>query len=190
MLKTDISTLQKTGHFYLGLTPSIDDKSNPAYVRLVRSGQLFDSFDSQSDFIPDAFSFTTQTGAALNTVATSGSITVAGIDSASPISIVGGTYKINSGSYTSSAGTVNNGDTVTLQRISSGSYSTLTTATLTIGGVAGAFGVTTLDANHLFGPHTHHGIGHSYRERQRQAALQLLPFHPTARHRASPFRTA
>ncbi len=136
-------------------TPSVDGKSNPAFVRLVRSGQLFDSFDSQSDFIPDAFSFTPQTGAALNTVATSNTITVSGINSASPISIVGGTYKINSGSYTSSPGTVSIGDvadTVTVQRTSSGSYGTQTTATLTIGGVAGAFGVTTLAQTTYTGP--------------------------------------
>ncbi len=115
-------------------------------ARLVRGGQFFDTFDAQ-DTTPDAFSFTAQTGAALSTVITSNTITVEGINTASPISIVGGTYMINAGAYTSATGTVDNGDTVTLQQTSSGSFSTLTTATLTIGGVDGAFDVTTLAAD-------------------------------------------
>ncbi len=121
-----------------------DVKPGNFYVRLVRGGQSFDSFDAQNDFVPDAFTFTAQTGVALATVATSNTITVAGINTVSPISIASGTYSINGGAYTAAAGTVNNGDTVTLQQTSSGSFSTLTTATLTIGGVAGAFDVTTL----------------------------------------------
>ncbi len=119
-------------------------KPNTFYARLVRGGQSFDSFDSQADFTPDDFSFTAQTGVALSTVTPSNTITVAGITTVSPISIVGGTYSINVGAYTAAAGTVNNGDTVTLQQTSSASFSALTTATLTIGGVSGAFDVTTL----------------------------------------------
>ncbi len=96
-----------------------------------------------NDSIPDPFSFTTQTGVALSSVATSNTLTVSGINIASAISIVGGTYSINGGAYVSTSGTVTNGQTVTVQQNSSGSYSTTTTATLTIGGVSGAFDVTT-----------------------------------------------
>jgi N-acetylneuraminic acid mutarotase len=95
------------------------------------------------DTTPDAFSFTDQTGVALNTVITSNTITVSGIDAATPISITGGTYSINGGAYTSASGTANNGDTVTLQLTSSGSYSTTANTTLTIGGISGTFSVTT-----------------------------------------------
>ena len=95
------------------------------------------------DTSPDAFSFTAQTGAALSSTATSNTITVSGINSASPISISGGSYKIGSGSYVTSSATVNNGDTVTVQQSASGSGNTLTTATLTIGGSSAAFNVTT-----------------------------------------------
>ena len=97
------------------------------------------------DTTPDQFNFTAQTGVALNTVITSNTITVSGINATAPISITGGTYAINSGAYTSASGTVNNGDTVTVQLTSSASYSTMTSATLTIGGVSGAFRVTTLN---------------------------------------------
>ena len=98
------------------------------------------------DTTPDPFTFTAQTGVALNTTVTSNTITVSGINSAASITITGGTYSINSGSYTSSAGTVNNGNTVTVRQTSSGSYSSTTNATLTIGGVNGTFSVTTQSA--------------------------------------------
>jgi hypothetical protein len=94
---------------------------------------------TRSATTPDPFTFTAQTGVAPNTVITSNTITVSGITAAAPISIVGGIYSINGGAYTGASGTVNNGDTVTVQLTSSGSYSTTMTATLTIGGVSGAF---------------------------------------------------
>ena len=95
------------------------------------------------DTTPDQFTFTDQTGVALSTVTTSNTITVSGINAATPIVISGGTYSINGGSYTSASGTVSNGNTVTVQLTSSGSYSTTTNATLTIGGVSANFSVTT-----------------------------------------------
>jgi hypothetical protein len=107
----------------------------------------FSTTTAASDTVPDAFNFTAQTGAALSSVGTSNTIIVAGIDAPANISIVGGTYKIGNGSYVSTPGTVINGDTVTVQLTASASPSTLTTATLTIGGVAGAFDVTTLAAD-------------------------------------------
>ena len=92
---------------------------------------------------PDDFSFTAQTGIPLATSIVSNPITVTGISSAAAISSTGGDYKINSGSWTSAAGTVNNGDTVQVRLTSSSSPSALATATLTIGGVSGTFDVTT-----------------------------------------------
>jgi hypothetical protein len=96
-----------------------------------------------ADTTPDSFSFTAQTNAARNAVVTSNTITVAGIEAAASISISGGEYAINGGSYTASSGTVSSGQTVTVRLTASGSYATTTTATLTVGGVAAAFSVTT-----------------------------------------------
>ena len=67
------------------------------------------------DTTPDAFTFTPQTNVAPSTVATSTSITVAGINSSAAISVTGGTYSINGGAYVSTAGTVSNGNTVTVR---------------------------------------------------------------------------
>lgn len=99
-----------------------------------------------ADTTPDPFSFTSQTGVALNTVITSNTITVSGINASATVSVSGGAYSINGGAYTSAAGTVDNGDTVNVRLTSSSSLSTTTIATLTIGGVSGAFSVTTTGA--------------------------------------------
>jgi len=96
-----------------------------------------------TDTLPDPFIFADQMDVALNSVITSNPITASGINAAAPISITGGTYSINAGSYTGSSGTVSNGNTVTVRQTSSGSYSTTTDATLTIGGVSDTFSVTT-----------------------------------------------
>lgn len=100
------------------------------------------------DSTPDQFTFKDKSNVALNTEYISDSITVSGIVVPAPISITGGTYSINSGSYTSTAGTVANGDTVTVKQTSSGSYSTTTNAVLTIGGVSDTFSVTTKAESH------------------------------------------
>lgn len=115
----------------------------PGAQLIISNAQLGPNVTLTVNTTPDAFSFIAQTGAALNSVATSNTITVAGINSASAISIVGGTYSIGGGAYVSTPGSVNNGDTVTVRQTASASYNTLTTATLTIGGVSGAFNVTT-----------------------------------------------
>ena len=95
------------------------------------------------DTTPDAFNFTAQTDMPTNTTIVSNPITVTGINYPTAISITVGDYQINSGSWTSLSGTVSNGDTVTVRQTSSASPSTPTTETLTIGGVSGAFNVTT-----------------------------------------------
>ena len=96
------------------------------------------------DTTPDAFHFTDRTDVALNTEYKSNAITVAGINAAAPISITGGTYAINGGTYTSASGTVSLGNTIKVRKVSSSSYSTTKSATLTIGGVSDTFSVTTL----------------------------------------------
>jgi hypothetical protein len=99
---------------------------------------------TECDTTPDAFTFIDQTGVALNTMVMSNTITVSGINAATPISITGGAYSIDGGGYTSSPGAVNNNNTVRVRVTSSGSYSTTVDATLTIGGVSDTFSVTTI----------------------------------------------
>jgi CSLREA domain-containing protein len=138
-----------TGALYLGYNPGrASEGVEQPFNGLLDEVKWYNRALSATDVsklagtYPDAFSFTAQTGMPLSTTIVSNPITVTGII-ATAISITGGEYQINSGSWTASAGTVNNGDTVIVRQTSSASNSTLTTATLTIGGVSGAFNVTT-----------------------------------------------
>ncbi len=97
------------------------------------------------DEVPDEFTFTPVLGATVSTVYTSNTITVAGIDTPSPISITGGTYSKNGGSYTAASGSVEVGDTIAVRVTSSPSEVTEVSATVTIGGVSGTYTVTTID---------------------------------------------
>jgi len=103
------------------------------------------------DTTPDPFTFVDQTNVALSTAITSAAITVQNINSPATITVSGGTYDINaSGSFTSSSGTVNSGDTVRARVTSSASNSTAANCTVTIGGVSDTFTATTLAASGSF----------------------------------------
>jgi hypothetical protein len=95
------------------------------------------------DTMPNTFSFTARTGVAPNTVVTSNAVTPAGFNAAAPISVTGGSYSINSGVFVTTPGTINPGQNVALRLTASSAYSTTTGATLSIGGAAGTFTVTT-----------------------------------------------
>ena len=142
---------------FAGVAKSVDfsEEAGAAYIDDITLGALNPPPD---DTIPDKFIFNYQTGVNLNTVITSNTITVSGIDAAASISIVSGTYSVNGGAYTSASGTVVKGDTVTLQQTSAGTYSTTTVATLTIGGISDTFSVTTKDASGDITPHAFHFI--------------------------------
>lgn len=95
------------------------------------------------DICPNDFIFGDVTGASLSTSYTSNIVGIYGINIATPISIVGGDYRINSGAFTNVAGTVNNNDLVEVRQTSSATPSTLTVATLTVGCRVVPFNVTT-----------------------------------------------
>jgi sugar lactone lactonase YvrE len=95
---------------------------------------------------PDPFSFTPVSNAAPGSLQTSNTVTITGIDIAVPISIAGGAYRVNGGAFTGAAGTVNNGDTVTVQLAAAATLGTTTTATLTVSNVSAGFSVTTTTA--------------------------------------------
>jgi hypothetical protein len=100
-----------------------------------------------ADTTPDAFSFTDQTGVAVSTVISSNTITISGINTATPISISGGEYAINGGTFRSTASTISTGQTVQVRQTSSASFSTTTNTALTVGSMSDTFSVTTLPAD-------------------------------------------
>ncbi len=95
------------------------------------------------DSAPEPFGFTPLTGVATGTVVMSAAFSVMGIAGPSAISITGGEYKVNGGNFTNTPGTVVAGDTVTVRHTSSAAGSSLTTTTLTIGGITASFESTT-----------------------------------------------
>jgi hypothetical protein len=101
------------------------------------------------DTTPDAFTFVDQTNVARSTLTQSAAITVAGINAASAITVTGGEYQINAGAWTTSAGTVTNGQTVKVRHTSSAGDSTATNTVLTIGGVSDTFTSTTPSTGYL-----------------------------------------
>ena len=92
---------------------------------------------------PAPFGFTSQSGLNFNTLATSNTITISGLDTPGAVSISGGDYAINDGVFTDQPGIINNGDTVRVRVLSANDYVTDTTAVLTIGDIPGSFTVTT-----------------------------------------------
>lgn len=100
--------------------------------------------DPSIDTVPDGFAFVNQFNVPLSTPIDSAPITIAGINAPSPITVTNGEYSINSGAFTSTAGTIENGSTVVVRLISSADYLTATSAVLNVGGAADDFRVTTL----------------------------------------------
>ncbi|TAN35432.1 HYR domain-containing protein [Patescibacteria group bacterium] len=97
------------------------------------------------DTTPEPFTFIDLTDVPVSSTQTSNAITVSGITGPAAITIVGGEYEVNSsGAWSSSAGTVVNGDIVRVRHTSAATYSTAAHTTLTIGGVSDTFTSTTL----------------------------------------------
>jgi len=99
---------------------------------------------AQSDTTPDPFVFTDQSDIQYATQVQSGSITISGIDAASSISVTGGEYSIDGGSFVSTNGTVTNGQSIIVQQTSASTSKTVTDTVLTIGGISDTFSVTTV----------------------------------------------
>jgi hypothetical protein len=96
-----------------------------------------------SDTTPDAFSFADQTGVPTSSIITSSPITITGIDTAATVTVTGGERSIDLGVWTSSAGTVTNGQEIRVRHTSSASYETTTDTVLDVSGVTDTFTSTT-----------------------------------------------
>jgi len=133
---SDDGTVKNGDTITVQLTSS--ESSTTTSTATLTIGDVSAPFNVTTQFI-----FTDQTKVALNMAVKSNTMKVSGFNAAQPIAITGGTYSINGGPYTDASGTVNNGDTVTVQLFSSESYSTITSAKLTIGSVSDTFDVAT-----------------------------------------------
>jgi hypothetical protein len=97
---------------------------------------------------PAPFSFVSQLGIALSqTGVESNQVVINSVTPGSAITITGSAgaeYSLNGGAWVSTAGTVNNGDTLRVRVNSSASYNTGTQATVTINEVVESFVVVTI----------------------------------------------
>ncbi|WAC59773.1 RHS repeat domain-containing protein [Brevundimonas sp. SL130] len=117
-------------------------------------GGVTDTFQvttAAADTTPDAYELGSAVVAASGAWSASATVTVAGINAATPVSISGGQYRINGGAWTLSSGTITNGQTIQVQVQAPATGGASQTATLNIGGVTDTFQVTaavdtTLDA--------------------------------------------
>ncbi|AWB68235.1 hypothetical protein C2869_18255 [Saccharobesus litoralis] len=99
---------------------------------------------AQKDTTPNSFKFTDQVDVPIGQAIESNTLTIGGINSATAISVSGGEFKIDNGSYQTSAATIESGSKVTVRGISSNQYQTSSKVTLTIGGVSDSFDLTTI----------------------------------------------
>lgn len=105
---------------------------------------IFTSTTFAIDTVPDAFSFASRSGVALNTVVESAVVTLKGINMPATISIAGGEYRLNGGTYTKAAGTIKNGDTLQVRHTSATTSKKTVTTSVTVDKTTVTFASTTL----------------------------------------------
>jgi len=97
-----------------------------------------------ADVTPDAFTFAAKTNQALSTaISAAETVTVAGVNTPTALSITNGTFSKNSGADTNVSSTVVNGDTVTIKSNAISGYGQTVVTALTIGTLTQNFSVTT-----------------------------------------------
>ncbi len=112
----------------------------------IESGDFMLEWRFWGDVTPNAFSFTSVTGAARSTMQTTSPVTISLIDCPTLITVTNGEYQIDAGSWTNVAGTITSGHSVAVRHTSSANYNTKVTTTLKIGTASAAFSSTTLAA--------------------------------------------
>lgn len=96
-----------------------------------------------SDTTPDAFSFTAATGAP-GALVVSNTITITGINAPAPVVAINGDVSVAGGAFTPGPTVITNGQTLAVRTTASATNGALVTATVSVGGVAAAFNVTTV----------------------------------------------
>jgi serine protease len=99
------------------------------------------------DTIPDAFSFTNQSNVTPGSIVASNTVTITGINAAANVAIDGGEYSIDGGAFTSTAGSINNNQTIQVRQTASASRFTSGTAVLMVGGFTENFTIRTVGIN-------------------------------------------
>lgn len=102
---------------------------------------------TSDDTTPNAFAFSDVTNQPLSTLVTSNSVVISGmdVDIEVPVTVTNGEWEKNSsGSWSSAAGTAENGDSLRVRHTTSGAYNTTVNTTLNVNGVSDIYSSTTL----------------------------------------------
>ncbi|AWJ93848.1 hypothetical protein Sp245p_28940 (plasmid) [Azospirillum baldaniorum] len=138
--------------FRVRLTSSASfSTANVATVTIDGTSATYSVTTLARDATPDAFTIPAKTGQARSTVVESASVTPTGFNDAVAISVTGGTVYVNRGSWVTST-TINPGESFRVQVTTSSSFSTSTSATVTVGGVSATFTATTLAEDSVCDP--------------------------------------
>lgn len=134
-----------TGSFFGGFINAgvlIGHEYTQAEAADITIQDLLPTGGTPNDTTPDQFTLIDQNNLARSTPVESNVITVSGINAPTTISVDVGEYRVNAGTYTSTASTVNNGDTVQLRNDTSPDYSTSVDMVCDIGGVTDTWTIT------------------------------------------------
>lgn len=126
-------------------------QSRQTIVTVGEGSGSFLSATKFADLLPDTVVFAPQAAVQPGTLVQSVEVRVSGIDAAVAISIIGGEYSIDGGTFTSSASSVNAGARVVVRLRSSATAGDSATAILRLGSLNIPFSVTTAGAGELSG---------------------------------------
>jgi hypothetical protein len=104
--------------------------------------QWFPDANPNVDTKPNEFAFTSvKCGAAINTDIVSDSVAITGLNAPTSISVLGGEYSVDNGTFASGPLTITNGQSVRVRPFSGkiATANTPITVTLTIGGVSASY---------------------------------------------------
>lgn len=164
--ETDINLVSPDGENWSLLTTPSQPNRNAAvffkntFVTVGNSGSIYQSGLVSSDTTPDAFSFAAKTDVALSATVVSEPVLISGIDAATSWNVINGEACVSSTNSCScdvggfaASGTVTDGRYMCVRHTASGSYASNVSSTLTVGGISGSFGSTTVknDQTIIFG---------------------------------------
>ncbi len=132
-------------------TANYSDSNTSVLLNTRLQASLSDTFavgtiTARPDTTPDRFRFIDISNVPLNSVQTSNTVAITGINAPTPISIIGGLYSIGctEGGFTGSSGMISPGQSVCVRVTASAQNSVETRGRLLIGGVGGGFSATTV----------------------------------------------
>ena len=153
-----ISVYSLSGHFYqLEASPSLDSgwlslsEERPGTGAILEftdtttlpSQRFYRIKESHEGVPPAGLGFLDLSNAAPSSLSDSNAVWISGLNQTESISITNGQYAIDGGAYTTVAGTISNGQVLSLRQIASTQLSSTVDTVITIGGVSDAFSVTT-----------------------------------------------